>query len=74
MRRFGIYGRSSCQGDQLLAASCGERYCVGGMTADGFIRNIQRVLSRLNIVGRRELSPETAKRPPRSDSLTKRKV
>lgn len=40
----GIYGRSSFQGDQLQAACCGERFCVGGMMAAGFTRNISRVI------------------------------
>jgi hypothetical protein len=59
MRRSGIYGRYSFQGDQSQAAYCGERFCVGGTTADGFTRNTWEALKRLNTVGRHADAGET---------------
>ena len=71
MGRFGIYGRSSFQGDRLQAGYCGERFCVGETTANGFIRNIRPTLTRVNIVGPRALSSEIVERPPHSDGLSR---
>src|SRR5450759_1769470 len=50
MRRSGTYGRCSSRGDQSQAACCGEQFCAGEITADGFTRNTWRALKRLNIV------------------------
>src|SRR5262249_23340169 len=78
MRRFGICGRSSFQSDQLQAACCGERFCAGAKTTDGFTRNPRRALTRLNTeklntVNRRARSSEIVERLPRSGGSLGRK-
>jgi len=65
MWRPGISGRSSFQDDQSQVAYCGAQFCVGGTTADGFIRNTQRAK---NTVRRRARCSKNARRPSRTQA------